>query len=134
MGCCGSAYPKNQEIENAINRAQLVDALKNVSKKFGEEIKDIESHLSKNTPIKTYGIDELPNEDLKLRSAYLKSMDESVKELCTVINGCTDDLPLKETKNYLQDFLQHYFVAYDQNNGYLKEVNGFKQFASSYRK
>ena len=103
----------NEHVSSKTNISlSMVDALKNMSKKFADEIQDIESHLKNNTPIKTYGIDGLDKESYEKRTKYLGGMADSVREMITIINGCNDNLPINEVKEHIQKFFQRYYVAY----------------------
>ena len=134
MGCCATVYPRDQQVDNAANRADLVKALKDIIKKYNEEIEDLNSHIKKKTPIKTVGMEGLDEVSIKKRIPYLGAMADSLNEICTTINQSSDDLPLKEAKDLIQNVLGHYYVAYDENNGYAQDAAKFKQFSAAYRK
>ena len=135
MGNCGATvYPKNPQVEQAQNIPELVAALKEVSKKYNEEISDLESHIKKKTDIKTYGMEGMDDESVKKRIPYLGAMTDSLAEIIKTLNASKDELPLKDAKEYIQNFLGHYYVAYDENKGYAKDADSFKQFAAPYKK
>ncbi len=135
MGCCGvSIFPRNREIDAAEDRVHLMVALKNLIKSYEEEIKDIQEHLSKKTPIKSEQIKDLDDKSLKKRAAYLGELTDCYQRAIVAINKCNDSIPLKETKDYLQNIVGHYYCAYDDTKKYKDDEVAFTNFACNYYK
>ena len=132
MGCCGiSVYPRNQEIDMAESRMHLMMALKNLIKSYEDEVKDIQEHLAKGTAIKNEQIAGLDDPSLKKRAGYLGELMDCYQRAIGTLNKCTDSIPLKQTKDLLQNIIGHYYCAYDQTKRYLNDETAFNNLKKS---
>ena len=133
MGCCGiTCFQRATEIDNANNRAELMNVLKKLISNFDQEAKEIQAHISKGTPLKNQSLNQMDAETLKKRVKYLGELCDSFTSLIQTINKCDDRLPLKESKDYLQQCYANYLRAYDDTCGYKQDQSKFVQFATPY--
>lgn len=134
MGCCGNNYPRNEEVEAAKTREDLINAIKNVIKKNDEETQEINDFITNGTALTTEQLKDFSKEQLEERSKYLQKLNNSYGEVIDTISNCTNELPMADAKELVQNCLQHYYVCYDETNLFAKDANEFKKFALKYDK
>lgn len=131
MGCCGiSIYPRNQQIDAAQNRMDLMKALKNLITEYDTEIKEIQEHLSKGTPLKNDNLSNLDKPSLQKRTRYLGELADCYQRVITAINKCNDNMDLKKAKDLIQSIIGRYYCAYDETRQYKKDEEEFMKFAN----
>lgn len=90
MGCCGGANQKNLDIEKAKSRSDLVGAIKKAIQTNNDEIKDLTSHIKKNTELKSAHMKNFDKSDMIKRIPYLEELNTSYNELIRTLEQCTD--------------------------------------------
>lgn len=135
MGCCGiTVFQRVPEIDNANNRAELMNGLKKLISNFDQEAKEIQAKLTKGTPLKNQSLTQMDDATLKKRVPYLGELCDSFTVCIQTINKCDDRLPLKESKDLLQQLYANYLHAYDDSKRYKDDQGKFTQFATQYFK
>lgn len=135
MGCCGPVeYPKNDEIENAIKKNDLIEAMRNVIIINQSEIFEIENYLKNNVPLETDGLSIYDDDCLQKRMCYLEELNTSYEKLIKKLEDIEEDFPMRRAKDLLQRCSSHYFVAYDETRRYLNDEANFMDFAKHYTK
>lgn len=97
MGCC-EGLPKNEMIEKAKNRKELISALNQLIQVNNEEINDLDSHLKKGTPVHSGNLTIFSDEDIQKRVPYLEELNASYKELISTLENCNS---VKSHNNYI---------------------------------
>lgn len=90
MGCCAGANPRNQEIDRAQSRDELIKAMNHLIEINEDERTDLESHIKKGTEIQTQHLKNFSDEDITKRISYLDELNGSYKELISTIEMCSD--------------------------------------------
>ena len=112
MGCCGGVL-KDPEIERAKTMDEVIAVMKKKVDNLAEEKTQISTFLEDETkPITIVKVDGLSKEDLEKRIPYLDKLSDCYSEVIDELEA-KKTLPLKETKEYLYNILNHYFVSYD---------------------
>ena len=127
MGCCGGVL-KDPEIERAKTMDEVIAVMKKKRDNLAEEKTQISTFLEDETkPITIVKVDGLSKEDLEKRIPYLDKLSDCYSEVIDELEA-KKTLPLKETKEYLYNILNHYFVSYDSTEGYRNDLAKLKQF------
>ena len=133
MGCCGSVF-KDPEIERAKTMDEVIAVMKKTRDNLAEEKTQISNYLEDETkPITVVKVDGLSKDDLEKRIPYLDKMSDCYSEVIDELEA-KKTLPLKETKEYLYNILNHYFVSYDSTEGYRNDLAKLKQFTFANKK
>ena len=133
MGCCGSVF-KDHEIERAKTMDEVIAVMKKKRDNLAEEKTQISNYLEDETkPITVVKVDGLSKDDLEKRIPYLDKMSDCYSEVIDELEA-KKTLPLKETKEYLYNILNHYFVSYDSTEGYRNDLAKLKQFTFANKK
>jgi GTPase involved in cell partitioning and DNA repair len=127
MGCCGGVF-KDPEIERATTMDEVIAVMKKKRDNLAEEKTQISNFLEDETKtITLVKVDGLTKEDLEKRIPYLDKLSDCYEEIIDELEA-KKTLPLKETKEYLYNILNHYFVSYDSTEAYRNDLAKFKQF------
>ncbi len=125
---------RDREIDLASTRGEIVHALGKVIARIDKEIYEIQSYFSKGDKLKSDHLLSLDRDTLKERERHLSTLNNVNLEVIQVINTCSDNLPLKETKDHIQKIIEYYYLAYDKSKKCTQELNNFKNFATPYIK
>ena len=133
MGCCGGVF-KDPEIERAATMDEVIAVMKKKRSNLAEEKTQISNFLEDETnAITVVKVDGLSKDDLEKRLPYLDKLSDCYGEITDELEA-NKTLSLKETKEYLYNILNHYFVSYDSTEGYRNDLAKFKQFTFANKK
>jgi hypothetical protein len=132
MGCCGGVM-KDQQIERAQNMDEVINVMKKKQENLSKEKKQISDYLDdESNQITMINTEAISKDDLTKRIPYLDKLSDCYGDIIDNLEN-TSNLPLKETKEYLYNVLNHYYVSYDESEGYKSDIERFKKFIMKYK-
>ena len=127
MGCC-EPKPVDYELENAQTTEDLISIMKKKSQNLIKEKEEILAHLDDpNNKVTISKIDDLNEEDLRLRIPYLDKLHDAYEDIIQTMERV--DLPFEETREHLYNIIENHLISYDLNENYRNDIASFKQFA-----
>ena len=133
MGCSPSVN-RNKQIDESRNIEDLTKIMEEYKKRCEEEQKGINEHLNNNKELAFEYLKSLNKENLLDRENYLKELGKAYGEIINTLSKSSCALPLSETKEHLQNCVRHFYVSYDKDNLFRKDIDEFIKFASPFEK
>ena len=141
MGCrsgccceknCGCYGESDKQIINASTMEELINVMEHKLNRCIKEKKEITDYLNgckSDLTLVDHG--GLSKEDLSKRIPYLDKFSACYEEIIETLRS-HPRLPLKETKFFISNIVEHYCISYDETEGYKQDLAKFKQFVSQY--
>ena len=127
MGCC-EPKPVDYDLENAKTTEDLISVMKKKSQNLIKEKDEIQAFLEDPNNIVTMSkIDDLNEEDLRLRIPYLNKLHDAYEDIIQTMERV--DLPFEETREHLYNIIENHLISYDLSENYRNDIASFKQFA-----
>ena len=135
MGFCCSANISDPEIEDAQTIHELIVILNNRKIGLPIEKKEIEDYLEDpRKEIKSVGIENIDNESLKKRIPFLIKLEKAYEKITNLLEANKTNLDVSNTKKYIKNVTDKYYITYDPNNDLDKELRKFINYIEKNKK
>jgi len=135
MGFCCSATISDPEIEDAQTIHELIVILNNRKIGLPIEKKEIEDYLEDpRKEIKSVGIENIDNESLKKRIPFLIKLEKAYEKITNLLEANKTNLDVSNTKKYIKNVTDKYYITYDPNNDLDKELRKFINYIEKNKK
>ena len=135
MGFCCSANISDPEIEDAQTIHELIVILNNRKIGLPIEKKEIEDYLEDpRKEIKSVGIENIDNESLKKRIPFLIKLEKAYEKITNLLEANKTNLDVSNTKKYIKNVTDKYYITYDPNNDLDKGLRKFINYIEKNKK
>ena len=123
------------EIEDAQTIHELIVILNNRKIGLPIEKKEIEDYLEDpRKEIKSVGIENIDNESLKKRIPFLIKLEKAYEKITNLLEANKTNLDVSNTKKYIKNVTDKYYITYDPNNDLDKELRKFINYIEKNKK